>query len=50
VTITHKFGDTAILREIFTDTYHEFSAYGDRELLECLECRTGSPSLHSSDR
>ena len=48
--VTHKFGDTAILREILTDTYHEFSAYSYRELLKCLECRTCPPSLHPSDR
>ncbi len=30
VTVTHKFGDTTILREILANTHHEFSAYSDR--------------------
>jgi hypothetical protein len=50
VTITHKFGDTAILRKILADTYDELSAYSYRDLLKCLERWTCPPSLHPSDR
>ncbi len=50
MTVTHEFGNTAILREILTNTYHEFSAYSYRKLLECFERWTRPPSLHPSDR